>query len=76
MAPPAGTAFLQVKATYPSGPVELARQFPVLEQSELSEAGGLLLRMLSRNLAEDVSLRDGERENVLLLLIRQVFGND
>lgn len=70
-----GLATVTVSASYKSKPVHLTRSFPLVEEGELSETAKVVLRLLTVNLAEDQALRDGERENVLLLLIRRLFGD-
>lgn len=70
-----GTALLTVSADLGDGPVQISRRFPAIRQEEFSETAKVLLRLLTANLADDQSLRDGERENVLLQLVRRVFGD-
>lgn len=72
---PPGSARLSVVAQFKDRALNLTRRFPTIEPEELSETAKILLRLLRSNLAEDVSLPDGEKENVLLELIRQVFGD-
>ncbi len=73
--PPPGTAVLTVHADFGDGTRTITRQFPAISPEEFSETAKVLLRLLTANLADDQSLRDGERENVLLQLVRRVFGD-
>lgn len=72
---PSGSARLSVVAQFKDRPLNLTRRFHIIEPEELSEPAKILLRLLRSNLAEDVALADGEKETVLLELIRQVFGD-
>lgn len=70
-----GAAVLSITAGYKDGSLELRRQFATIEHDDLSETAKVLLRLLTTNLADDHSLRDGERENLLVELARRVFGD-
>jgi len=70
-----GQARLSVSANFQAGPLKITRQFPTIEPDELTETAKIILRLLNTNLADDQSLLDGERENILLQLIRRVFGD-
>lgn len=73
--PQPGQARLTISADLSRGAMSINRQFPVIEPEDFSETAKVILRLLSTNLAEDQSLVDGERENVLLQLMRRVFGD-
>ncbi|MGD9497429.1 MAG: hypothetical protein AB7Y46_14105 [Armatimonadota bacterium] len=70
-----GTALLTVSADLGDGPVRISRRFSVIRLEQFSETAKVLLRLLTANLADDQSLRDDEKENVLLQLVRRVFGD-
>lgn len=73
--PQPGTAVLSITAVYKDRSVELRRHFPTIEPDDLSPTAKVLLRLLTTNLADDHSLLDGERENLLVELARRVFGD-
>jgi hypothetical protein len=73
--PQAGTGVLSITASYRDRSLKLRRQFPTIEPEDLSTTAQVILRLLTTNLADDQSLCDGERENLLVELARRVFGD-
>lgn len=69
------TVLLSINAGYKDHALQLTRQFATIEIEDFSETAKVLLRLLTVNLADDHSLRDGERENLLVELARRVFGD-
>jgi len=56
--------------------LSVSRSFRTIAEEDMSQTAQLTLRLLRSNLEDNPSLLDGERENVLLQLMRSVFGNE
>jgi hypothetical protein len=72
---PEGTARL-VAATNVAGQTShVRRDFTAIPTEQLGENAAMVLRLIMANLMDNPSLRDGERESIVLELVRRVFGN-
>lgn len=74
--PPSGVARLAVQAELDGHVRSITREFAVIPPDNLSECARMVLRLITSNLTDNPTLRDGERENILLELVRRVFGDE
>lgn len=74
--PPPSTARVVVAASIGGQALSVSRSFRTIAEEDMSQTAQLTLRLLRSNLQDNPSLLDGERENVLLQLMRSVFGNE